>query len=49
MTRRQTGTMDPVNLPAERCFQLLGRIIAVLELGAQASTSQLVDYQTPNN
>ena len=36
MTHLQTGNMDQVNLPADRRFHQLGRIIAVLELGARA-------------
>ena len=34
MTRRQTGNMDPDNQASDRHFHQLGRIIAVLELGA---------------
>ena len=36
MTRRQTGTMHPVNHSPDNRFHQLGRIIATLELGARA-------------
>lgn len=35
--------------PPNLTFYHRGRILAVLELGAQATTSQLVDYPTSNN
>lgn len=36
MTRRQTGTMVHDKQPSDRRFHQLGRIIAILELGARA-------------
>ena len=48
MTNLHTENMDITTQP-NPVFHHLGRIVVVLELGAQASTAQPVDYPKPNH